>query len=70
MRLAIFTLALALAAPGGAEAAPEAPPPPPDEEPWSLDLTRDVRRNAVLLPPAGCTCVEGDDRDGRGVVIP
>jgi hypothetical protein len=44
--------------------------PETDCGPWRLDLTRDPRSNAVLLPPEGCTCVDSDDRDGRGVVIP
>jgi hypothetical protein len=44
--------------------------PETDCGPWRLDLTRDPRGSAVLLPPEGCTCVESDDLDGRGVVIP
>jgi len=44
--------------------------PETDCGPWRLDLTRDLAGGAVLLPPEGCTCVESDDRDGRGVVIP
>jgi hypothetical protein len=44
--------------------------PETDCGPWRLDLTRDPRGSAVLLPPEGCGCIERDDRDGRGVLIP
>jgi hypothetical protein len=38
--------------------------------PWRLDLPGDAGGSGVLLPPDGCKCLDTDDRNGRGVLIP